>query len=305
MFDYVSAKSRSKRKSPARRLRLVVFVLEPSSTNEDRLLIASKRQYIADEGGNNGRDDSMTSGWISFAVAENSPSGTLVGTVPDSARCLSDRDITFTVRPVPDVEHETLFNFDPKTGSLSTTETLDGEQRREYNLAVFAQLPVGQLENGCDVSSPRSASSLAMVGRTKKGSGVSETDGREMDHRNAVLVTTLRVQVDDTNDNSPVIEFPMAGRNETVAPVPCDAQIGHVIARIVAHDPDIGDNARLVYRIQGQTEPEVNLFGVDFSTGLRSIVCSSNLYSVKCSIKLKSNPVHCSSISGPSLSISW
>lgn len=85
----------------------------------------------------------------------------------------------------------------------------------------------------------------------------------------------VKVNVDDVNDNSPVLVFP-SENNKTVF-VPKSAPIGHLVANVVAKDADHGENARLSYTLdksdaQGSTK---ELFSIDCKLG--SVVVNSNL----------------------------
>jgi hypothetical protein len=269
--EYAVVAGRSGQKVFRRRMRLVVFVVDSPADYEQSMV--SLRTTV----------DDVNYDSSSFTVAENRPSGTHVGTLSAAAACLSDDDVTFSVRLVSsngDSSGElSPFKFNPKTGSLSTTEQLDSEQRRDYALAVYAQLPVGELDyavgGGCGSSSVRSGvSPLAVVGRTKKGSGVSElTESNVTERRGAFVVAKVHVAVDDVNDNPPIVEFPVPqtsavndDRNNALE-VPCDAPVGHMVTRIIARDPDMGDNARLVYRMLRSAEPEANKFDISLSSG--------------------------------------
>lgn len=265
-IEYAVIAGRSGQRSYRRRMRLVVFVVDSPADH----LVMPHRTTV---------DETSSS----FAVFENRPSGTHVGTLSATTACLVDDDVTFSVRlvsPNGDVSSESSpFKFNPKTGSLSTTQQLDGEQRRNYALAVYAQLPVGELDfsvgGGCGSSSGRNGvSPLATVGRTKKGSGASEiTESNVTERRGAFVVAKVHVAVNDVNDNPPTVEFPASqtsagndDRNNAVE-VPCDVPVGHTVTRIMARDPDVGDNARLVYRILRSGEPEANKFDISLSSG--------------------------------------
>jgi hypothetical protein len=55
------------------------------------------------------------------------------------------------------------------------------------------------------------------------------------------------VVVVDQNDNSPTVVYP--SRSNRTVHVPARATVGHQVARIIARDPDAGENGRLTYEI--------------------------------------------------------
>ena len=77
----------------------------------------------------------------------------------------------------------------------------------------------------------------------------------------------VKVHVADINDNAPTILFPNP-INKTID-VPFMAPAHHVFTRVLAKDPDAGDNARLQYSIaNGNTNC---LFDIELSTGAISV----------------------------------
>ena len=73
----------------------------------------------------------------------------------------------------------------------------------------------------------------------------------------------ITVTVTDENDNPPYIEFPTVG-NETVY-VAKTVSAGHMVTKISASDPDLGENAYLTYLISQGNEHGV--FSLDSVTG--------------------------------------
>ncbi len=55
------------------------------------------------------------------------------------------------------------------------------------------------------------------------------------------------IKINDRNDQAPIIDFPNAYNNSLRVPV--DLPQGRVIARVKAHDPDLGPNAHLSYAL--------------------------------------------------------
>ena len=178
-----------------------------------------------------------------FRVAENQPSGTVVGEV-----AAVDRDtfpfnrVVYSLDPVSD----RLFRIDPDTGRLVTRRSLDREEKVSHSAVVVA-LPPDTDEEVADASSAIS------------GPGVCDVD----------------IIVDDVNDNRPTFLFPVAG-DDTIAVRAADAGEGHVIGQVRASDLDVGANARLTYRLSTQsvatrlppsTSTTTDVFRVDPESG--------------------------------------
>jgi len=266
-----SVRSKSGSDSSDGRLRLVVFITEILMDDDE--LSVSKSTPVNSTGSHS-----------IFTVAENSPSGTIIGNVP-SVACIADDDVTLSLTTNADGERviASPFGLDSKTGSLLITKQLDGEVRRNYTLAVYAQLPLGDFDGivsgGCDVSLPRGAPVQVITGRTKKGSGTNRPTGSTtlVDIRGSFLVANVHIAVEDVNDNRPVVEYPvMSGHGEDASStlqVPCDTPIGHMVTRVIAHDLDDGDNAKLIYRIGRSTDTEANKFDVQLTSGMYNSYC--------------------------------
>ena len=81
------------------------------------------------------------------------------------------------------------------------------------------------------------------------------------------VVSRVRVTIADVNDNTPVVDS--VHEPDSVVVVPCDAVSGHVITRVVAHDRDMGDNAKLVYFVDilKSSDGAADKFNVDRETG--------------------------------------
>lgn len=105
------------------------------------------------------------------------------------------------------------FEIDPKTGTLTTTRSLDREQ-------TGGGEPVYHL----------------VVGANDRG--VPPLSG----------TVNVTIYVTDENDNHPTFAFPTAS-NRTVH-VSARAPVNHVITRLIAHDQDVGKNARISYSIE-------------------------------------------------------
>ena len=73
--------------------------------------------------------------------------------------------------------------------------------------------------------------------------------------------TTVSVQLEDLNDNAPVLDSPIIEIE-----IPEDAPVGHYVTRIKATDSDApGPNSRLTFSLQ--RDPN-NIFGIESDTGL-------------------------------------
>ncbi|CAD7079025.1 unnamed protein product [Hermetia illucens] len=126
---------------------------------------------------------------------------------------------------MPELEKK-LFSLDPLTGMLSLQGNLDYEDLNEYILVVEA---VDQSVN----TSERL--------RTK---------------------VTARILVTDSNDNSPVFVSPTADSTILLGD---SAQVGQLVAHVVAVDKDAGDNGHITYSILAGNEE--GRFRMDPRTG--------------------------------------
>ena len=164
----------------------------------------------------------------SFDVEENGEAGSAVGRV-----AAIDRDATpynsFSYG-LPEAEDATYaFSIDTKTGVISTTRSLDREDRETYQLVVVAR------EDNV-YSSEQVHSSTAVV----------------------------IIRVTDVNDHGPVFAFPVENNN-TVSVMNL-APRGHIVTTVKAFDLDgHGNNSRLEYTILGGN-PD-GRFSLDERTG--------------------------------------
>lgn len=155
----------------------------------------------------------------SFRLVENeTPGGTLIGTVtardmdatpPNNRIQYSFVASTTTGGGLLPMRTWEQFVLDSDTGDIYIRSALDREQQSVYVVKVTA----------FDAGRPTPMTSSAMV----------------------------TIHVDDVNDNDPSFEFPLPC-NGSVS-VSSRTPVGHEIARVAAHDPDAGRNARLTYRV--------------------------------------------------------
>lgn len=125
-----------------------------------------------------------------------------------------------------------LIQLDETTGLLRALEPLDREQTSEYTLRVVA----------CDMA-PR-------------------------DTRCTRINVTLSVV--DVNDNAPEWLFPIVtdgatGENSECVNITTDAIAGQVVAQLVAHDRDAGQNGKVRYALHDPHSQVV--FAVNATTG--------------------------------------
>lgn len=76
---------------------------------------------------------------------------------------------------------------------------------------------------------------------------------------------TVNVIIVDQNDNPPSVIAPLGKNGTAKQPLPRSAEPGYLVTRIVAMDPDDGENARLSYSIQKGNEN--GMFRMDWRTG--------------------------------------
>ena len=86
----------------------------------------------------------------------------------------------------------------------------------------------------------------------------------EMHAPYANSTTKVKIIIIDVNDNSPIIDFPNPFNNTKYVPHNIPAR--YKFAKIVAHDDDTGENARLTYDIPRDQE-NGTLFKIDHRTG--------------------------------------
>jgi len=110
------------------------------------------------------------------------------------------------------------FEIDPRTGTLTTTRELDREH-------------------------PGGGTFSLVISASDRG--VPPLSG----------TVNVTIYVTDENDNRPSFTFPTTS-NRTVH-VSARAPVNHVITRLLAHDPDVGKNMRISYKIDFNSSGEV------------------------------------------------
>ena len=191
-----------------------------------------------------------------FDVDENQPEGTDVGSVfaVDGDVASSNGAVQYSIIDAGSAEL-LPFSVESATGNVHTTTPLDREQRAEYHLQIAA-----------------------------------------IDHGEPALTATVDViiRVSDENDNTPVLEFSSSSSSLSISAVASLLDVdtivissavprGFVICQAVAHDADVGVNARISFHLV--SDPQVDdishLFVVDQDTGEISVASEfSGRYSV-------------------------
>ena len=133
------------------------------------------------------------------------------------------------------LSHEALpFAVNSTSGDLFLARSLDREQKARYNLTIRA------------------------------------TDGGSLG-REKFAVAHVIVVIGDVNDNTPVVREIVPSR---VIKIPENAAIGNLLARVIASDADVGENARVRYSILGNSSRN-GTFTVNSTTG--EVVLNSSL----------------------------
>ncbi|KAF7643011.1 hypothetical protein LDENG_00246500 [Lucifuga dentata] len=77
---------------------------------------------------------------------------------------------------------------------------------------------------------------------------------------------TVKIMIQDQNDNAPQVLYPVQTGGSLVAEiVPCSADVGYLVTKVVAVDVDSGQNAWLSYKLQKSTDRA--LFEVGLQNG--------------------------------------
>ncbi|KAM6224263.1 protocadherin gamma-B1-like [Rhynchocyon petersi] len=164
-------------------------------------------------------------------VAENNPPGASIAQVsasdPDLGR---NGHISYSIM-ASDLEPRTLSSYvsvNTQSGVVFAQRTFDHEQLRAFELTLQAR----------DQGSPSLSANVS-----------------------------LRVLVDDLNDNAPRVLYPVLGPDGSALfdTVPRAAQPGYLVTKVVAVDEDSGHNAWLSYHVMQASEP--GLFSVGLRTG--------------------------------------
>ncbi|XP_042636629.1 protocadherin gamma-B2-like [Orycteropus afer afer] len=163
-------------------------------------------------------------------VAENNPPGASIAQVSASDPDLGPNGhISYSI-VATDLEPQALSSYvsvSEQSGVVFAQRAFDHEQLRTFKLTLQAR----------DQGSPALSANVS-----------------------------LRVLVDDLNDNAPRVLYPMLGPDGSALfdTVPRAAQPGYLVTKVVAVDPDSGHNAWLSYHVLQASEPGI------FSLGLRT-----------------------------------
>uniref|UniRef100_A0A3B4AUN4 Cadherin domain-containing protein n=1 Tax=Periophthalmus magnuspinnatus TaxID=409849 RepID=A0A3B4AUN4_9GOBI len=176
----------------------------------------------------NDNSPTFTQNDYTASVLENEPVGTFVIAVKaEDPDASSNSKIQYQIIKHTDTEDGSFFTINSETGELFTSRPFDYENSVHYKIIVIAQ----------DGGKPPLSSSC-----------------------------TVNVFIQDQNDNTPVVLYPVQGRGFNAEElVPVDAPKGYLVTKVVAVDGDSGHNAWLSYRIITATEP--HLFYVGQTTG--------------------------------------
>ncbi|XP_035916489.1 cadherin-related tumor suppressor [Anopheles stephensi] len=147
--------------------------------------------------------------------------------------------VTYTFHPSVERNYPGTFELDALSGQISTRRSLDREQIAAYTLVVIAR----------DHGSPPQSSSA-----------------------------TVRITVEDANDNSPEL-YPRA----FFVPVSEDAAPGTLVVQLSAIDRDEGENAVVQYELVGGPTTDAALFAINATTGALTL---------RSSLAKSSKPVH-------------
>ena len=162
--------------------------------------------------------------WV-FHVTENSPRGTLIGSVVAFDRdAAPNNNFTYQLDPLYNTEQR--FSIDRIDGSIRTNKPIDRELRDVYELHIEA---------------------ISAANRQIKDS------------------VFVEVNIDDENDNAPVITFPTADTNDVT--ISNSVPLGYRVLRIMAYDIDDGVNAELTYHVMNVDGSEPAHFRIDSETG--------------------------------------
>ncbi|KAJ8262398.1 hypothetical protein GJAV_G00166010 [Gymnothorax javanicus] len=222
------------------------------------------------------------------SMPENSPLGTLV--IQLNATDMDEGQngevvYSFSNHIAPRVKD--LFNIDARTGRLEVSGEVDYEESSMYQIYVQAKdlgpnaVPahckvllqvIDVNDNAPEISFSTVTESvnenaapgtvIALLSVTDKDSG---ENGQDSGSPELWSNATVNVIIVDQNDNPPSVIAPLGKNGTAKQPLPRSAEPGYLVTRIVAMDPDDGENARLSYSIQKGNEN--GMFRMDWRTG--------------------------------------
>ncbi len=214
---------------------LVFTVMARDRGSPPRSSTASVTINIMDQ---NDNEPIFSDRFYSFGVLENQEKDTPVGHVTafDADSPPLDQFEFSLSTPNSQLTPRNLFRIDPSSGEILTQRPLDREEDNKYQLIVFAT---------------------------------------DTDNPIFVASASVTVNIEDENDNAPVITFP--DRNNGTYSMSTKVPIGSNITRIFASDADIGQNAKLHYKISSISlqhdrsgKTYLHRFLLDEETGLLS-----------------------------------
>ncbi|XP_072558080.1 protocadherin gamma-A11-like isoform X49 [Paramormyrops kingsleyae] len=158
---------------------------------------------------------------LSYAVSlvENNTPGVSIFTVKaNDADCCQNARVSYLLEDseVNGVPASSLLSVNAESGVIHAVHSFDYEKLREFQVKVRAQ----------DAGSPPLSGNA-----------------------------TVRIIIQDQNDNAPQILYPVQTGGSSVAEmVPRSADVGYLVTKVVAVDVDSGQNAWLSYKLQKATD---------------------------------------------------
>nr|XP_023416268.1 protocadherin gamma-B4-like [Cavia porcellus] len=195
-------------------------------------------------------------------------------------------EITFSFSEASQI---TMFDLNSNTGEVTTLNTLDFEEVKEYSIILEARDGGGMIAQ-CTVEIEildendnvpqvifQSLPNLIMED-AELGTHIALLKIRDKDsgHNGEVICklegevpfanVSLRVLVGDLNDNAPRVLYPALAPDDSALfdTVPRAAEPGYLVTKVVAVDADSGHNAWLSYHVLQASDPGL------FSLGLRT-----------------------------------
>ncbi|MEE6478691.1 hypothetical protein FKM82_011957 [Ascaphus truei] len=170
------------------------------------------------------------SAYVSYVPENNLPGASIFNIFASDIDNNENAQIVYSIyyTNMEEIPKSSYFSINSLTGTVYAQRSFDYEQHREFEIQIMAK------DNG----SPSLSSN-----------------------------TTLKICVEDQNDNAPKILYPLQGNDGSAVfeMVPFDAEQGSLVTKVVAVDEDSGHNAWLSYRFV--QVPEKSNFIIGRHTG--------------------------------------